>query len=72
VSLHKDVQHVMTPQYFIDLRLAIHGGDPAPHPVGVLVAGAAVLEHLDATDSDAGRLRGQVVDVMQKQLGEFH
>jgi hypothetical protein len=62
----------LTPQHFIALWLAIHGGDPAPDRVGVLVGGTAVLQQLDETKAqDAAALRTQVVGVMQKALDSF-
>jgi hypothetical protein len=67
-----NVQWSLTPQHFIALWLAIHGGDPAPDRVGVLIAGAAVLQQLDEVKADeAGALRTQVVGVMRKALGSF-
>jgi hypothetical protein len=68
MAIHREVQLALTPQSFIALWLAIHGGDPAPEPLGVLVGGVAVLEHLQAEDVKAGELRGQVVGAMEKAL----
>jgi hypothetical protein len=66
------VELSITPQHFIALWLAIHGGDPAPDRVGVLVAGTAVLQQLDEIKAqEAGALRTQVVAVMQKALSSF-
>ncbi len=67
-----NVQWSLTPEHFIALWLAIHGGDPVPDRVGVLIAGAAVLQQLDQVKAgEAGALRTQVVGVMGKALGTF-
>ena len=71
MAIHREVQLALTPQSFIALWLAIHGGDPAPEPIGVLVAGSAVLEHLQAGDVEAGELSGQVVRAMERALGAY-
>lgn len=61
------VEHDLTPEHFIALWLAIHGGDPAPDSAGVLRAGAAVLEHTKKVPE----LQGQVVEAMTKVLQSY-
>lgn len=63
------IQATLSPEHFIALWLAIHGGDPAPDKTRVLVAGSVVLEQLEQTKAaEASQLRAQVVGVMQKAL----
>lgn len=68
MAIHREVQLALTPQSFIALWLAIHGGDPAPDSISVLTGGIAVLEQLQAEDVQSGELRGQVVQAMEKAL----
>jgi hypothetical protein len=58
----------LTPEYFIELWKAIHGGDPAPdEALGIVIAGAAVLD--SARSVADKKLRAEFAKTIEPVVG---
>lgn len=71
----REFERELTPETFLALWLAIHGGDPAPEPINVLTGGLAVLSSLQDgkghVEAGAEKLEAEVVHAMNGALTTF-
>jgi hypothetical protein len=71
----REFERELTPETFLALWLAIHGGDPAHEPINVLTGGLAVLSSFQEgkghVEAGAEKLEGEVVQAMNGALSTF-